>query len=193
MWVNQRFTRGRLGDRLFAIVLVVFVGTNVVRCFKIVIEQRWPAPLAAYKSGRFDSLPELARAVQAHTEPRAWILVRHKLGRILTFTSGRYAVEPDGATQLDPRIQRVYVLEPVDANEAKWETDREMLDTRTSEWMAAHEIGAGEVVATVKGKYDKQPWVLRRAVKLSPGGGAATPLPAPTQPAPSTPSADAGR
>jgi hypothetical protein len=166
MWVNQHLS-GRLGDRLFAGVLIVFVGTNVVRCGRIIQEQRWPTPLAQYKNGRFESLPEITRAVEDKTEPRAWVLVRHKLGRILTFTSGRYAVEPDGATQLDPDIQHVYVLEPVDANEAKHE-DEEKLDTRTSEWMAAHSISAGKVLASVKGRFDKEPWVLRRAVKLSP-------------------------
>jgi hypothetical protein len=165
MWVNQRFSRP-VGDRLFAVVLLVFVGTNMVRCGKIIIEQRWlPSPLVVYKSGRFESLPEIARVVRDHTESRAWILVRHKLGRILTFASGRYAVEPDGATNIDPSLQPVYVLEPVDANESKYEGE-ERMNTETSEWMAAHNIGAGKVLATVKGKFDKQPWVLCRAVKL---------------------------
>jgi hypothetical protein len=165
MWVDQRFPR-KIGDRLFALVLLVFVGTNMVRCGKIIIEQRWlPSPLAAYKSGRFESLPQIAGAVREKTEPKAWILVRHKLGRILTFSSGRYAVEPDGGTNLDPRLQPVYVLEPVDANESKYESE-ERMNTETSQWMAEHRIASGEVIATIKGKFDKQPWVLRRAVKL---------------------------
>jgi hypothetical protein len=165
MWVDQRFPR-KIGDRLFALVLLVFVGTNMVRCGKIIIEQRWlPSPLAAYKSGRFESLPQIAGAVREKTEPKAWILVRHKLGRILTFSSGRYAVEPDGGTNLVPRLQPVYVLEPVDANESKYETE-ERMNTETSQWMAEHRIASGEVIATIKGKFDKQPWVLRRAVKL---------------------------
>jgi hypothetical protein len=104
--------------------------------------------------------------VSENTEPRAWVLVRHKFGRILTFTSGRYAVEPDGGTNLDPRLQPVYVLEPVDADESKYDNE-ELMNTQTSDWMAEHKIGAGgEVLARVKGKFDKQPWVLRRAVKL---------------------------
>jgi hypothetical protein len=162
MWFNHKMPP-RAGDRLFAIVLFVFIGTNAVRCGKIMLEQRWlSGPLEKYKGGRYASLPELARVVGERTERGAWVLVRHKLGRILTFTSGRYAVEPSAGTQLDPTIQTVYVLDPVDSRE------EDKLDTRTRDWMAGHNVGRGETVATVQGEHDRQPWVLHRAVKLPP-------------------------
>jgi hypothetical protein len=155
----------RVGDRLFAAVLVLFVGTNLARVGDLVIEQRWPTgPLEKYKGGRFASLPELAEVVRDRTEPGAWVLVRHKLGRILTFTSGRNAVEPNAGTQLDPAIQPVYVLDPVDSKE------EDKLDTRTRDWMAAHGVTRGAEVVTVQGERDRQPWVLSRAVKATEPG-----------------------
>jgi hypothetical protein len=165
MWLNH-YLRPRLGNRLFAAVLVVFVGTNVARSLDIALEQRWPQPLEKYKRGRYASLPELAAVVRDRVEPGAWVLVRHKMGRILTFTSGRWAVEPNPYTELDPAVQRIYVLDPVDSRE---EDD---LDTRTRDWMAAHDVARGETVATVQGEHDKQPWVLHRAVKIKEGENA---------------------
>jgi hypothetical protein len=163
MWLNHKLPR-RSGDWLFRSVLLVFIGTNLARDVDLIIEQRWPSgSLEHYKRGRFASLPDLSDAVREHTEPNAWILVRHKLGRILTFTSGRNAVEPTGATQLDPAIQPVYVLDPVDSKEEN------KLDTRTRDWMAERGFARGEVVATVPDKRDtKEPWVLSRAVKVVP-------------------------
>lgn len=154
--------RPAIGDRLFAAVLTVFIGTNVARDGKIIIEQRWPPPLAAYKDGRFASLSELAEQIRAKTEPHAWILVRHKFGRILTFASGRYAVEPQEGTELDVTWQPVYVLDPVDTKE------EDSVYTRTSEWMTAHDVVRGAEVLRFQGKRDRQAWILSRAVSLKP-------------------------
>jgi hypothetical protein len=158
MWVDHKLPP-RIGDRIFAGVLLVFVGTNVVRCGKVILEQRIPA---VYKDGRFASLGDLSKMVAAHTEPNAWILVRHKMGRILTFESGLFAVEPSAATELDPAAQPVYVLDPIDARE------EDKLDTRTRDWMTDHHVGRGPELARMQGKRDRQPWVLHRAVKLPP-------------------------
>jgi hypothetical protein len=173
MWFDHKLPPG-VGDRLFAAVLVLFIGTNVARCTRIIIEQRWlSGPMETYKGGRYASLNELAGLVHDRTERGAWVLVRHKLGRILTFTSGRYAVEPSAATQLDPSIQPVYVLDPIDSKE------EDKLDTRTRDWMAQHNVGRGEQVATLQGEHDRQPWVLYRAVKLPPAPAAPSPGVAP--------------
>jgi hypothetical protein len=168
MWLNHRLSV-RAGDRLFAAVLILFVGTNVVRCFSIVLEQRWlPTPLLKYKQGRFASLPAIAEVVRDKVPAGGWVLVRHKLGRIMTFSSGRYAVEPDpaGGTELDPAGQPVFILDPVDNPEEG------KLDTRTSNWMAAHNVARGELLARVQGPKDKEPYALYRAVKLSPPAAA---------------------
>lgn len=156
MWFDHKLP-AHIGDRIFTGVLLVFVATNVVRCGKVILEQRIPV---VYKDGRYASLGDLSSLVAANTESNAWILVRHKLGRILTFESGRFAVEPSAATQLDPANQPVYVLDPIDAKE------EDKLDTRTRDWMSEHHIGRGVEVARLQGKHDRQPWVLHRAVNL---------------------------
>jgi hypothetical protein len=161
MWIDHKL-RPEIGDRLFAGVLVLFIGTNVARNVKIILEQRSPQTLEPYKDGRYASLPELVKLIGEKTEPNAWILVRHKLGRILTYTSGRYATEPNEQTKLDATWQPVYVLDPVDSKE------EDKLDTRTRQWMTANDIIRGEQIATFQGEHDRQPWVLSRAVDLTP-------------------------
>ena len=154
MWVDHRL-RPAVGDRLFAWVFGLFVLCNVARSGDVVLEQRW---VDRYKDGRYASLPELAEIVREETGPRAWVLVRHKLGRILTFTSGVFAVEPNEHTRLDPALQDVYVLEPLDSREEG------KLDTRTRDWMAAHGVDKGEQLLTFQGEHDREAWVLYRAV-----------------------------
>jgi hypothetical protein len=159
MWVDHRLRPG-IGDRLFAGVFAFFLITNLVRVGDVVVEQRRMPVLDHYKRGRFAALPELAAAVRERTEPDAWILVRHKLGRILTFTSGKYAVEPrpNDASRLDPDLQDVYVLDPVDNREEG------KVDTNTSDWMAQRGIGRGEEIFRLPD--DGFDWVLSRAVNL---------------------------
>lgn len=159
MWVDHRLRPG-IGDRLFAAIFAFFIIVNMVRVVDLVLEQRRMPVLDHYKGGRFAVLPDLAAVVRQRTEPDAWILVRHKLGRILTFTSGKYAVEPNEHTVLDPDLQDVYILDPVDAKE------EDKLDTRTGDWMASRGIVRGEVVATIPD--DRFVWVLSRAVNLRP-------------------------
>lgn len=162
MWVDHRLSP-RAGDRLFVVVLLFFVAANLARVGDVVLEQRRVPVLDHYKRGRYAALPELAAVVRERTGPDAWILVRHKLARILTFTSGKFAVEPDGHTMLDPNEQDVYVLDPIDSNEEG------KVDTRTSEWMAHRGIERGEVVATLPD--DGFEWVLYRAVKRTESAG----------------------
>ena len=165
MWVDHRL-RPEIGDRLFAAVFAFFVVANLVRSGDIVLEQRWVPPLAEYRDGRFASLPELASLIRERTAPNGWILVRHKLGRILTFTSGKFAVEPNEHTQLNPDLQDVYVLEPIDSKE------EDKVDTRTRDWMTANRIGTGELVARFQGENDRHEWLLYRAVNLPAEGSA---------------------
>jgi hypothetical protein len=185
MWVDHRFRPG-IGDRLFAAFFAFFVVANLVRSGAVVLEQRWVPPLAEYRDGRFASLPELAALIREKTAPDAWILVRHKLGRILTFTSGKFAVEPNEHTQLNPDLQDVYVLEPIDSRE------EDKVDTRTRDWMTAHRVGVGELIARFQGENDRHEWRLYRAVNLPPegAGGAGTGEPGP---APAAAAGDGGR
>ena len=89
------------------------------------------------------------------TERGAWVLVpERQLGRILTYTSGRYAVEPGPVTQLDPQLQEVYVLEPLEAD--------------ALQWMKILRLGVGDPVGpSVQGRRGTT-WQLHKALKVPP-------------------------
>src|SRR5439155_5478055 len=73
------------------------------------------------RRGKYALLPELTRLLQSQTPDGAWVLVpERQLGRVLTYTSGRYAVEPGPVTQLNPELQQVYVLEPLEGDALGW-------------------------------------------------------------------------
>jgi hypothetical protein len=92
--------------------------------------------------------------VRAQTPEGAWVLAPQKYGRVLTYLSGRYAVEPGPATLLDPAVQPVYVVEPMD------EPGRA--------WMAQQAIGDGAPVGDPVHDRRGKDWQLFRAVRAAP-------------------------
>jgi hypothetical protein len=114
--------------------------------------------LESYRHGKYAMVPELTQLLQSQTPDEAWVLVpERQLGRILTFTSRRYAVEPGPVTQLNPELQTVYVLEPLED------------DVRA--WMPLLRMGVGEAVgpAVEGGRRDRgRVWQLHRAVRTGP-------------------------
>jgi hypothetical protein len=91
--------------------------------------------------------------LQTQTPENAWVLVpERQLGRVLTYTSGRYAVEPGPVTQLNPELQTVYVLEPLEDDALKW--------------MKILGLGVGEPVGEpVRGRRGRE-YQLHRALKV---------------------------
>ena len=150
-------------------VFVATVGVNAGRCVYLAVEQRSVPFLESYRRGRYAMVPELTKLLETQTPPGAWVLVpERQLGRILTFTSRRHAVEPGPVTQLNPDLQTVYVLEPLES------------DVRA--WMPLLRMGTGEPVGpAVRGRRGKQ-WQLHKAVR--------TPPPPPDYPIPPVPGAE---
>jgi hypothetical protein len=134
------------------------VAVNAGRVGSLVAEQRGVPFLESYRHGKYAMVPELTQLLQSQTPDEAWVLVpERQLGRILTFTSRRYAVEPGPVTQLNPELQTVYVLEPLED------------DVRA--WMPLLRMGVGKAVgpAVEGGRRDRgRIWQLHRAVRTGP-------------------------
>jgi hypothetical protein len=155
VWIDRRIARRRWLNLLPMTVFILLVAVNAGRCIYLMVEQRSSPFLEGYRRGKYALVPELTQLLQSHTPPEAWVLVPERpLGRILTFTSGRYAVEPGPLTQLNPETQTVYVLEP--------------LEQDVLEWMRILQLGTGEPVGPpVRGRRRKE-WQLHKAVKVRP-------------------------
>lgn len=158
-WLNRRPGRRARAEWAFVAVFALLLCTNLARVGGFIVSQRQPDVLREYKRGKFVALDELVAMLRRHTGDRAYVLVQPKLGRILTYTSGRYAIEPYASSaELDPALQDVYVLDPIDTLDEKDKT----LDTRTRDWMAEKEIVTGEAVASVPDGRGGT-WTLHRA------------------------------
>jgi hypothetical protein len=134
-----------------ALVMVVgLVALNVVRVAGLIVEQRRMPFLARYRDGKYTTTPDVAEVLRSQTPQGSWVLVPQKYGRILSYLSDRYAVEPGPATNLDPVEQPVYVLEPMDDAGRKWmeekalaagpEVGRPVLDRRGRQWQVRRAV-----------------------------------------------------
>jgi hypothetical protein len=155
-WLDRRLA-GR-GGWIAAAPMALFVAlaaVNAGRAATLVVEQRGVPFLRSYRHGKYALVPELTRLLRTRTPERAWVLVpERQLGRILTFTSRRYAVEPGPVTQLNPEIQTVFVLEPLEEDSLRW--------------MDILRLGVGEPFGPeVKGGRGKV-WQLHHATRLPP-------------------------
>jgi hypothetical protein len=164
VWVDRQIARRLTGPVavwkgvLTALPVAVFAATvlvNAGRIASLVAEQRGVPFLEKYRHGKYAMVPELTKLLQEQTPEGAWVLVpERQLGRILTFLSRRYAVEPGPVTQLNPELQTVYVLEPLED------------DVRA--WMPLLRMGTGEAVGPVlRGKRGRE-WQLHRATRTEP-------------------------
>lgn len=155
-WLDRRLSLGNRWLGLLPMTAFVFVvGINSLRVASVVAEQRGIPFLESYRRGKYALVPDLTKLVQDRVPQGAWVLVpERQLGRILSYTTGRYTVEPGPLTQLDPQTQTVFVLEPLEPAEM--------------EWMRILRIGVGEPVGPpVVGRRGKG-WQLHHAVRLPP-------------------------
>ncbi|HEX8916242.1 MAG TPA: hypothetical protein VF796_28085 [Humisphaera sp.] len=155
-WRTVRWAEGfalrRWGPRpaAGAFLLLFALGgvPNVAELVGFVYEQRQPNFLTHYKKGRgaaegryatayamaamIDRQPERSGKPQA--ADTMWVLVPEKYGRVMTFLTRRYCVEPTPYTALEPRRrtpepgkvrgQTVYAVEPADEAVAAWAAPR---------------------------------------------------------------------
>jgi hypothetical protein len=162
-WLDRRLAgRGGWVSAAPMALFVAMVAVNAGRAATLVVEQRGVPFLKSYRHGKYALVPELTRLLQAQTPDGAWVLVpERQLGRILTFLSRRYAVEPGPVTQLNPEIQTVFVLEPLEEDSLRW--------------MDILRLGVGGPVGPeVKGGRGKA-WQLHHATRLPPATAPAAP------------------
>jgi hypothetical protein len=169
-WVNHRLP-ARWANWAFLGLFALGAVPNGAQVIGFAAEQRYVPFLRNYKEGRYASVYEAADLVHRNTPPSGavtspettWVLVPQKFARIITYFTGRYAIEPDDGTPLNPWIddawRRVYVLEPSDPDK------RDPADKRPSvhEWLAARQFEVvPDVIATVENKDPgaREPWTL---------------------------------
>jgi hypothetical protein len=150
--VRERVPRGKWW--LAALPMAAFVGlvaVNAGRSVYLVVEQRSTPFLEHYRRGKYALVPALAELLRTQTPEAAWVLVpERQLGRILTYSSGRYAVEPGPVTQLDPDTQTVFVLEP--------------MGDAARQWLATLHISVGDPVGPPVVGRRGVTWQLHRAL-----------------------------
>ena len=136
-------------------VFVALVVVNAGRAANLAVEQRGIPFLERYRHGKYALVPALTDLLRSQTREGDWVLVpERQLGRILTYTSGRRAVEPGPVTQLNPQTQTVYVLEP--------------MEDKARQWMKVLRIGVGEPFGPVVEGRRGGRWQLHRAVRTPP-------------------------
>jgi hypothetical protein len=166
--------RPRLGAHWWVRVLpmtafLLLLAINAGRAAYLIVEQRSSPFLEGYRRGKYALVPRLTEMLRTQTPDGAWVLVpERQLGRILTYTSGRYATEPGPVTRLNPDEQVVFVLEPLEPEAVKH--------------MKILQLGVGEPVGDpVVGRRGVK-WQLHRALNLHPPAEAPAIAPAEAPP-----------
>ena len=148
VWVNRSLPP-RWGNKVFAVLFMLGALTDGAKVFAFMFEQRSTPFLSTYKDGRYASVAEAARMIAERTSPEgpadspqtSWVLVGPKLARIITFLSGRYAIEPEEHRNLDPDLQPLFVLEPSVSLDSPSHDQHEQPDIHPGvrKWMAARQ------------------------------------------------------
>lgn len=176
--VNERLP-ARWANAAFLPLFAVGAIPNGAKVFGFIAEQQRRPFLAYYKDGRYASATDVARMIRegtpAGTIPKhpstAYILTAPKYGRILSFYSGRYCVEPDAATEVDPEKWPTYVLEPSERDDSEEDADGR---PTVHQWLGRREpkphfTVAPRVLASVPNKdpdAKSKRWTLHRAVHI---------------------------
>ncbi|MDB5295272.1 MAG: hypothetical protein JWO31_1255, partial [Phycisphaerales bacterium] len=124
-WALRATGSRRAAGAVFLLLFGLGGAANVASTAAFVYEQRQVPFLGSYKEGRYASVYEAARLVEQHTPPSGavadlsttWVAVPAKFGRVLSFLSRRYCVEPEKFSPLDPRRHAMFVLDPTEPPE----------------------------------------------------------------------------
>lgn len=155
-WLDRRLSPFNQWLAILPMTAFVFViGVNALRVASVVVEQRGVPFLESYRRGKYAFVPDLTKLIHDQVPQGSWVLVpERQLGRILSYTTDRYTVEPGPLTQLNPDTQTVFVLEP--------------LEPAALEWMRILRIEVGAPVGpAVVGRRGKT-WQLHHAVRGKP-------------------------
>jgi len=184
-WVERCFS-GPAARWAFLILFGFGGACNLFATADFIVENRRMPFLAHYKDGRYASVYDVAKMIEDHTAPSGavtdkqttWVLVPDKFGRILTFLSRRYCIEPGRYSALDPRVQNVYVLNPM----VPKEPDANDLRQPTPLWLQSRgAVLKPEPLAKVPNKDpdDDRPFTLHDAVPVEELVNPQTPAAAP--------------
>jgi hypothetical protein len=164
--VNHRLPY-RWADKVFLALLIFGGTTNLLRLGQMVVfEQRRVPFIEHYREGCYASLAGVGELLDRQVGSKDWVLVEPKCARILTYVSGRYAIEK-GDNVLLGRKQPAFALEGTfeESHTASGETVHE--STLETELHKRHLRLGPQVGETIQGPTDRQPWVLRRVERLN--------------------------
>jgi hypothetical protein len=163
-WVHDRVAGGRrhgavlfLARFLFAGLMVLYVGGNLIRDGKVLWQQRRADPLSVYEDGRYRGVPELGRWLRVHTPAGATILMDDPmLDEAVGFFSRRHVIARDEyRAPPGPAVAAVtYVVSPVGA--------------ATAADLRAHGLRVGEAIGQVPRGAGAAAWVVTTVTPARP-------------------------
>lgn len=166
VWLNHRLPY-RWANNVFLALLLIGGVTNVLRLSQMVaFEQRRIPFIEHYRDGCYASVIPVAKLLETQTGPRDWILVEPKCARILTYESGRYALEKGDNIKLGPK-QPAFALEGFFDESRSASGEMTHASTLQTE-LEKRTLKLGPPVGKpIRGRQDYQPWTLYRVEKIN--------------------------
>jgi hypothetical protein len=157
----------RWADKVFLVLLLIGGATNVLRLSQMIaFEQRRTPFLEHYRDGCYASMNPVAKLLETHAGPRDWILVEPKCARILTYLSGRNALETEDTVRLGP-TQPAFALEGY-FDETRSPNGKLAHNSTLQAALARRNLKLGAPVAEpIQGRYDYEPWILYRVEHIN--------------------------
>jgi len=164
--LNHRLSY-RWGNNLFLTLLIIGGATNILRLGQMItFEQRRTPFIEHYRDGCYASMTNVAKLLETQTGPRDWILVEPKCARILTYLSGRYALEKGDNVLLGPK-QPAFALEGY-FDETRSPSGEMAHGSTLQAELSKRKLKLGNPVGEpIRGPDDYQPWVLYRVEKIN--------------------------
>lgn len=154
----ERYLHGRGGQIVVAILIGLWVVPNVVRVGWITVQQRQVPFLTHYRDGRFAALPELAQVMQQDIPADDSVIAPQRMGRILSYMSGRKVVDIQEAGSIDVSVRPLWIVSDAPAGHD------ELLDMLLGE----RHLKLEPAVVQVPQLHKRPPLVLRKAVAIQP-------------------------
>ncbi len=157
----------RWADKVLLGLLILGGTTNLLRLGQMVaFEQRRVPFIEHYRDGCYASLSNVGKLLETHVGPRDWVLVEPKCARILTYISGRYALEKGDTVLLGPR-QPAFALEGF-FDESRPASGEAVHASTLQAELSKRKLKLGAPLGEpVQGPQDGQPWVLHRVDKIN--------------------------
>jgi hypothetical protein len=157
----------RWADKVFLALLIFGGTTNLLRLGQMIaFEQRRVPFIEHYREGCYASLSSVGKLLDQQMGVKAWVLVEPKCARILTYVSGRDAIEKGDNVLLGPK-QPAFALEGAFEESKPVPGDATHESTLESELRKRNMKLGPQVGEAILGPTDHQPWVLHRVEPLN--------------------------